>query len=62
MNVIGRANARAKRERAVYDSRVQLAVMRRYDDDTGYDEYAEQGVVPPELQMRCNRMIRYSCV
>ena len=57
MNVIGRANARAKRERAVYDSRVQLAVMRRYDDDTGYDEYAEQGVVPPELQMRSSQSL-----
>ena len=52
MNVIGRINARARRERAVYNSRQQLEVMRRYDEDTGYDSFAEQGIVPPEFQMR----------
>ena len=57
MTVVGRVNSRAKRERAVYNSRQQLEVIRRYDEDTGYDEFAEQGVVPPEFQMRSNQTI-----
>lgn len=57
MSIVGRLNARAKRERAVYVSRRQLEVVRRYDEDTGYDEFAEQGVVPPEFQMRNNHTV-----
>ena len=37
MSVVGRLNARAKRERAVYVSRRQLEVVRQYDADAGYD-------------------------
>ena len=49
---MGRLNARARRERAVYAGRQQLEVIRQYDEDTGYDECAERGIVPPEFQMR----------
>ena len=57
MNIVGRLSARAKRERAVYVSRRQLEIVRRRDDDAGYDEFAEQGVVPPEFQMRNNHTV-----
>ena len=52
MSVVGRLSARAKRERAAYVSGRRLEVVRQYDDDTGYNEFAEQGVAPPEFQMR----------
>ena len=42
----------------MYVSRQQLEVVRQYDADTGYDEFAEQGVIPPEFQMRGSHTAR----